>query len=466
VNGPTATAPAMTPAVGRRAWRLLTCLVLAVLVGLGLARFALTDAGKPEGALNASARPGVDATHIPGSQTAIARLQAQLRELPDEPRLLTRLGLAHLAVARETADPTQYARAEEALTRSNRLAPGQAGTLTGLGALALARHDFSQALTLAEQALEAAPEANDALAVLADAEVELGRYDAATATVQALVDRKPSLASLSRVSYLRELYGDHDGAVTTMEQAATAGTDAPGERAAVRTLLGDLHLAAADLPKAEAAYTLALREAAGPFPQAEVGLARVAAARGDLAGAAARLREVTARRPEAGSVALLGDIEAALGRPAEAARQYGLVRAIEALNRANGVAVDLELARFEADHARDQGQDPAGAVALARAAERARPTVYGADTLGWALRQAGKPAEALPHAVAATRLGTLDALLWYHRAEIEADLGRDAEAREHLATALGLNPHLTVRDLPAARRLAARLGVRVAGAAP
>ena len=456
-------APAASSATVRRPWRLLTCLILAVVAGLGLGHFALTGDRTPDTALDAAARPGVDATKASGTEAAIAKLQAQLRELPDEPRLLTRLGLAHLARARETADPTQYARAEEALARANRLAPGDAGTLTGLGALALARHDFGEALTLAGKALDAAPEANDALAVLADAEVELGRYDAATATVQALVDRKPALASLSRVSYLRELHGDHDGAVATMEQAATAGTDSPAERAAVRTLLGDLHLAAADLPRAEAAYTTALREAGGPHPPAEIGLARVAAARGDLAAAAARLRDVTARRPEAASVALLGDVEAALGNRAEAARQYGLVRAIEALNRANGVAVDLELARFEADHARDPAGDPAGAVALARMAARARPTVFGEDTLGWALRQAGKPAEALPHARAATRLGTLDALLWYHRAAIEADLGRGADAREHLATAFRLNPRLTVRDLPAATRLAERLGLRLAG---
>src|SRR5207247_6239288 len=97
-----------------------------------------------------------------------------------------------------------------------------------------------------------------------------------------------------------------------------------------------------------------------------------------------------------------------------ASHQYDLVRTIEQLNRANGVAVDLELARFEADHAHDPGADPSAVVAMAGAALAERPTIYAEDAMGWALRQAGRPAEALPHARAAVRLGTADASLWYH----------------------------------------------------
>src|SRR5207342_2835231 len=119
--------------------------------------------------------------------------------------------------------------------------------------------------------------------------------------------------------------------------------------------------------QARTSYQWAVADVAGYAP-AEVGLARVEAASGNLAAAAARLGPVVERRPEPASVALLGDIEAALGRPDAAASQYALVRTIERLNRANGVAVDLELARFEADHAGDRDGDKARAVRLARAA--------------------------------------------------------------------------------------------------
>jgi len=387
----------------------------------------------------------------------VADLQSRLRATPDDPILLTRLGEAYVLRARETADPTWFTKAGQALDRSQSLAPDRPATLNGLGLLALSRHDFSAALELGRKAHELDPASPLPLGIVVDAQVELGRYADAADTAQQMLNRRPSLASLSRASYLRELHGDVPGAITAMTQAAIAGSGAPSDLAYIETLLGDLHLGAGALADAEGAYRRALGRV--DAPAAEVGLARVAAARGDLPAAAAQLEEATARLPQPAWLALLGDVQAALGRPAEAAAQYALVREIEGLNRASGVDVDLELARFEADHARDPGADAEAAVAMARAALAARPTVFAEDTLGWALRQAGRPAEALPHAQAAVRMGTADALLWYHLAAVEADLGRLDDARTHLVAALTTNRFLTVRDLPDARALAATLGL-------
>jgi tetratricopeptide (TPR) repeat protein len=386
----------------------------------------------------------------------VARLQAELRQRPDEPRLLTRLGVAYVARARETADPTFYANAAGVLERAATLAPRDPDTMVARGQLDLARHDFRSALAWGTKAVKANPDLPDALGVLFDAQVELGRYQAAVVTAQAMVDRKPTQGSLARVSYARELLGDPDGAVAAMVQASAAGGDSATDRAYVQTLIGNLHLGAGRLAAAEAAYQRALDGLDG-YGLAEVGLARVAAARGDLAGAAGRLEPAAARLPLPATVALLGDVRAALGDKGAATAQYRLVRVIEQLNQANGVAVDLELARFEADHARDPGAGPDKAVAVARRALAERPTIYGADTLGWALRQAGRPRQALPHARAAVRLGTRDAVLWYHLAAVEADLGMTAAARRHLAEAFEISPYLTVRDRPAALALAGRL---------
>ncbi|HTE68648.1 MAG TPA: hypothetical protein VK942_07815, partial [Actinomycetes bacterium] len=392
-----------------------------------------------------------------GSAAAVARLQDQLRRRPDEPRLLTQLGVAYVTRARETADPSFYASADGALERAARLAPGDADTLIARGLLDLGRHDFRAALAWGTRALKANPDAPDAYGVVFDALVELGRYRAAVTTAQAMVDRKPALGSLARVSYARELLGDQPGAVAAMIQAA-AGSGSATDRAYVQTLIGNLHLGAGRRAPAEAAYRRALDGLPG-YGLAEVGLARVAAARGDLAAAARLLEPAAARLPMPATVALLGDVLAASGDDAAAGRQYQLVRVIEQLNQANGVAVDLELARFEADHARDPGADPDRAVAMARRALTERPNIYGEDTFGWALRQAGRARQALPHARAAVRLGTRDAPLWYHLAAVEADLGMTAPARRHLAEAFEINPDLTVRDRPAALALAGRLGL-------
>ena len=70
-----------------------------------------------------------------------------------------------------------------------------------------------------------------------------------------------------------------------------------------------------------------------------------------------------------------------------------------------------------------------------------------------------EPAAALAPARSAVRLGTADALLWYHLAAAEADLGMREEAAADLAHAFAVNRYVSVRDLPAARALAHRLGV-------
>jgi len=423
-------------------------LAVTLLAGLLVGRFLV--AGDGGGTRTAPPVAGGDTAAV------VARVQADLRRRPDEPRLLTRLGVAYVARARETADPTFYAKASGVLARATRLAPSDPDTMVARGLLDLGRHDFRSALAWGTRGARANPDLPDALGVVFDAQVELGRYQAAVVTAQAMVDRKPAQGSLARVSYARELLGDPAGAVAAMVQAAAASGGSASDQAYVQTLIGSLHLGAGRLAPAEAAYRRALDGARG-HGLAEVGLARVAAARGDLAGAARLLEPAAARLPLPATVALLGDVRAALGDTAAAATQYRLVRVIERLNRVNGVAVDLELARFEADHARDPGASPGRAVAMARRALAERPTIYAQDTLGWALRQAGRPREALPHARASVRLGTRDALLWYHLAAAEADLGMAAAARRHLAEAFAISPYLTVRDQPAALALAGRL---------
>lgn len=431
--------------------------LLAVLLG----RFAFAGSSTPV------AGPQVPAVRAAGAAAAIDRAQALLQTHPDEPRALTDLGIAYLSRARETADPAFYTLADRALSRSSRLVPDDLRTMVGVGVLQLSRHEFGAALALGNRATAAYPDSAEALGVVVDAQVELGRYPDAVRSAQAMLDRKPNLASLSRVSYLRELYGDPAGAIAAMTQARTAGSGSASDLAYVSVLLGDLLRGQNRLGEAAASYQAALASVPAYTPAA-VGLARIDAARGNLASADRRLQGAVTTLPLPETVALYGDVLAALHRPGEAAQQYALVRATEALQRANGVVVDFESARFEADHARDPGARPATVVALARKALAARPTVYGHDVLGWALRQAGSPAAALPEANAALALGTRDAMLYYHRAVIEADLGQRAAAGRDLRTAFAISPALmssaalsSVRDLPMARALAARLGVAV-----
>lgn len=387
----------------------------------------------------------------PTTAETVERLRETVAANPGDAAAFAQLGLALLQQARETADPAFYLQAETALNEATALEPGQLDALVGQGALALARHDFSAGLEWGRRAQAIMPYRADAQGIIVDALVELGRYPEAVEAVQRLVDLRPELASYSRVSYVRELHGNVDGAVVAMQAAVDAGP--PGSEALAWTLvqLGNLHVQRGDLDQAERAYREALAGRPG-YAFAEGGLARVLAARGDTGPAIASLQPVVARLPLPEFIILLGDLYTISGQPERAREQYELVRAIQQLNAGAGMNTDLEMALFEANHG-----DPARALALALAAREVRPTIYADDVVAWAALKTGDCDSAARHSEAALRLGTQDALLFYHAGRIAASCGRPDEGRDLLARALSLNPAFDFVQAREAREILASL---------
>ena len=191
--------------------------------------------------------------------------------------------------------------------------PRDPDALDASAGLALSRHDFRRGLALARRARAARPGALAPAPLIVDALVELGRFGAAERELQRLVDAKPTLAGYARVSYLRELHGDLDGAVAAMRRAVAAGGAARESAASVHALLGGLELARGDLAAARRAQRAALA-AVPDYPAALAGLARLAAARGDLAAAGRRWQALAERLPLPEYVVALGETRLAQGR--------------------------------------------------------------------------------------------------------------------------------------------------------
>ena len=152
---------------------------------------------------------------------------------------------------------------------------------------------------------------------------------------------------------------------------------------------------------------------------ASTGLARVANARGDLAGAVEHYKLALDRIPLAEFAIGLGEVYERMGRSEEAKAQFDLVEAIQELYRANGVSIDIELALFNADRGRNIPQ----ALDLASNEWRSRKSVRVADVYAWVLYRAGRYEEAREMISQALRLGTRDPLILHH-AEAIADAGR------------------------------------------
>lgn len=437
----------------RSTWiKLLLGGVLAVCLAAGA--FALLRAFGPDTspareriARAASDRPQSDAGRFVANTT-----NGHLNDGIDDANDNARLGAAELQLARETADPAHYARAEDAFRRALEIEPENVEALIGQGTLALARHDFEEALAIGEQALALHPSVPRIHGLIGDALVELGRYDEALVSVQQMVDLRPDLGSYSRVSYLRELHGDLPGAIQAMQQAVAAGGPSSENTEYVRVQLGHLHFAVGDLAAAEAAYAASLDRLPG-YVYATAGLGRVRAAQGRLPEAIELYRAASDRAPLPEFLVALGEVSEAAGRGEEAQDQYELVEAIHALQEANGIQIDVELAAFFADHG-----DPQRAVALAREAYARTPSVRVADALAWALHLSGESDEAARYADEALAIGWADSRALFHAGVIAAANGKSDLARERLGRALELNPAFSPLYAPVAADALAELG--------
>jgi tetratricopeptide (TPR) repeat protein len=381
------------------------------------------------------------------TDAAIASEQSALRQNPADVPSLEALAGSYLQKVREVGDPSYYAKVEGLLKGALALKPGDGDAETLMGTLQLARHQFSSALAWGLQARAANPDSANALGVLVDAQVELGRYDAAAAAAQAMIDLRPDLSSYARVSYLRELHGDVAGAIDAMGMAVAAGGPVPENTAYTEVLLGNLYFASGRPNDADAAYHAAASADPG-YVQALAGLAQVQAARGDYGTAIRLYRQAIDTYPAPQFVIALGDVYTATGDPARALQTYDLAAAEQQLYQASGVDLDAELALFSADH----GRDLRAALAAARRAVRDRPGIYSWDALAWALFKSGDAAGALQASRSAHRLGTRDALFYFHTGMIEAALGDRSRAADDLRTALAISPHFAVLHAPEAQR--------------
>jgi len=426
-------------------------LAAALLVGggagvVGAAERDTTAAG------GRAATASVRASPVDPLTKGMTKTQEQLRRAPGDWVAWAALGAAYVQQGRITADPTYYPKAQGALDRSLRLnGTENYQAMAGLGALAAARHDFAGALSWAQRASRVDPYNASVYGVMGDALVELGRYPEAFRAIQRMVDLKPGLSSFARASYTWELRGDIPAARAALQRALQdAGTAA--DTAYARYYLGELAWNSGDLAGASEQYAAGLAADPSYLPLLQ-GRAKVAAARGQTDAAIRDYTTVISRVPQPLYVIELGELYQSLGRRQDAARTYDLVRAESRLFTANGVNVDLELALFDADHG-----DPAAGLRAARAEWGRRHSVFVADALGWALHSAGQDREALGYARTAQRLGTRNAMLYYHLGTIEKSLGMMAAARTHLGAALRTNPHFSPLQAPLAERALKGLG--------
>ena len=344
-----------------------------------------------------------------------------------------------------------FARAEAAFRKSLEINAKYIAAQGALAGVLCQRHQFAEALELAREVRKVRPRNHEAMAITADALIEMGRYDEGEQALSELARLVQTAPVLARQANLAELRGKLDEAERLTREAIakirTAGGSA-SDRAWYQARLGDFALAAGRLDEAEALYRT-VPERTDPFHDATAGRARIAAFRGRLDEAVVLFEKAVAIGPDPHMLAALADLYLAKGRNDRAESAIA-----ELLKVTDGRPEYLrERARFLADHDRDLPT----ALALAEADFARRQDVHGHDVLAWALFKNGRVEEAATHSAKALTLGTRDPLFYYHAALIHDRLGDRVKARDGLRRALAIQPRFSVLYADAARKRLAEL---------
>lgn len=214
-----------------------------------------------------------------------ANLIRIIRETPDDKKTALALATLYIQEARITGDHVYYdAAALKYINDVLKLDPENFDALILKSLIELSQHHFIEGLQTAEKARSLNPYNAFVYGILVDGYVETGDYTNAVANSDKMISLHPDIRSYSRVSYLREIHGDNEGAIKAMHMAVSSGGYGDEPTAWSRIQLARLYELTGDLKRAEMHYTIALDERPD-YAYAIAGLGHLAMGKKDYATA-------------------------------------------------------------------------------------------------------------------------------------------------------------------------------------
>ncbi len=404
----------------------------------GKSRVVLPELKPRQGALT-------QAREWPATQERVAGLMKTLEAKPNDAKAKLQLAKEFMQEGRATGDFTYYNAAALSLIDEVLAADPQhfeAGCLKAL--VLLSQHRFAEARELAEKARQQNPYNAFVYGLLTDACVEMGDYEQAVATTDKMVQIRPDIRSYSRVSYLREIHGQHAQAIEAIQMAVAAGYPGNEDTEWARMVLAHLYEDNNQLDKAEAEYQKALQERP-EYPFALAGLGRIARYRQDYPAAIRYFEQARTVMADLSFLEELSDLYRLNNQPDKAAE-----------------CARITLEALTADNISD-GADPAGghysdrdialmylktceydkALDYARREHTRRPqNIDACETLAWALFKKGQYAEALPLMQTALRTGSKVPERLVRGGLVLVANGQHAEGWAMVDQGLALKPYL------------------------
>ncbi|MEP6748567.1 MAG: tetratricopeptide repeat protein [Bacteroidota bacterium] len=312
--------------------------------------------------------------------------------------------------------------------------------------LMLSQHHFSEGLKIAEAAKTINPYNAFIYGLIIDGNVEMGNYTTAVEHADKMVSIRPDIRSYSRISYLREIYGDYPGAIDAMKMAVSAGL--PGDEGTEwsRVQLGRLYENTGDLKSAEMHYTIALQNRPA-YAQGFAGLARIAAASNDFKKATSYYLQADSLINDYTIKEELSDVYKAAGE-----KEKSETLATSVINGMNAAAAkekkddssghysDRELA-----YAYLKVNDYDKALDHALLEYNRRPdNIDVNETLAWVYYSKGDYAKALPFAQAALKTNSRNPTLLCRTGLIYFKNGDKVNADKLLKSGLLANPNINI----------------------
>jgi len=400
--------------------KLSIALLLTLVTGLGFAQ----------------SRPEPAAITLSPAERTIAQAQRLIEKNPKNFEAYNALALAFSRRARETSDVAFYTRGEEALDKSFEISPDNFDGRRTHVWLLLGKHEFAAAREEAKVLNQKMPDDVMIYGFLTDANVELGDYPAAEKAAQWMLDLRPAnLPGLTRAAYLRELYGDIDGAIELMTMAYESTPPSEREDAAwILTQIAHLKLATGQTNEAERL----LQQALTMFPAYHYALGNLAKVRIQQKRYGQAVDLLQQRYKAAPHAENLFDLAEALqlsGRTDEAQQAFKEFEQKSLLETKGADNSNHELIFYYADYA----NDPAQALQVAQMEYARRQDVFTRDSYAWALFKNGRYKEASEQIQTALNVGIRDARIFRHAGEIALKSGNAEQASHYLQLAAYLN---------------------------
>ncbi len=223
--------------------------------------FFLVKRDKPKTELTLIERTGTinSTSEWLNSKAAIQKLLSDLRRNPDNIKSKMQLAFAYIQESRETGNHGYYDKAasqliDEILEKK----PNDYEALCAKATILLSQHHFAEALTTGNQIIKENSHSAYGYGVLTDAHVELGNYKEAIKSADEMISKRPDIRSYSRVSYLREIFGDYEGAIEAMKMAVQSGIPGMEQTEWARAYIGHLYEMIGKYEEASEQYQLSL----------------------------------------------------------------------------------------------------------------------------------------------------------------------------------------------------------------